>query len=68
MTKISNKKLIKKKIPLVSDTFFGGDNEDDGNIVRYDMEDVAALINALNQNAPTPPTPIIINSYFPSGW
>jgi hypothetical protein len=65
MTKISNKTAIPKKIPLASDTVFGGDNDENGDIVRYDMEALSQLINSLNQNAPQN---IPVNSYFPSGW
>jgi hypothetical protein len=65
MTKIANKKVSPKKVPLVSDAFFGSDNDDEGNIVRFDMEAVAALIKQLNGDITAT---VSINSYFPSGW
>lgn len=65
MTKISNKAVIQKKIPLVSDTVFGGDNDNDGELVRYDIEALADLIKQLNGNTPST---VKINSYHPSGW
>jgi hypothetical protein len=65
MTKISNKSVYKKKIPLVSDTVFGGDNENNGDIVRYDMEALAQLMKEINEGTPST---VKVNSYFPSGW
>lgn len=63
MTKISSTTIKKKTTPTIEDTVFGGDMADNGEIVRYDMEALAALINSLNENAPQN-----INSYYPSGW
>jgi hypothetical protein len=65
MTKISSTTIKKKTTPTIEDTVFGGDMADNGEIVRYDMETLAALIKLINGDSPTA---ININSYFPSGW
>ena len=64
MTKISSTTIKKKTTPTIEDTVFGGDMEDNGEMVRYDMETLAVLIQQINGDI------IIakIKSYFPSGW
>jgi len=50
MTKISSTTIKKKTTPTIEDTVFGGDMEDNGEMVRYDMETLAALINGFNNS------------------
>jgi hypothetical protein len=51
MTKISTQ-TVRKKIPDMSDTVFGGDVFNDGSLVRYDIESLAALINGFDPTNP----------------
>lgn len=63
MTKISNKQTYIHKTPVATDDVFGKDNDNDGDLVRFDMYSLAQLIATINQTSP-----IQIKSYFPSGW
>ena len=52
MTRISEKNIT-KKIPTLEDTVFGGDTENFGGIVRYDIDALATLIQQLNERTST---------------
>jgi hypothetical protein len=65
MGRISSK-VIKKKSPTIEDTVFGGDTKNNGSMVRYDMEQLAALIKSHNYTGSE--IKQTKNSYFPSGW
>jgi hypothetical protein len=65
MTKISNATVYKTKYNIkVADDVYGWDSEDNGKIIRMDMEALAALIQQINSTVVT----TNIKSYFPSGW
>mgnify|MGYP003451520075 CR=1 FL=1 len=66
MTKIANGTVYKTKYNVkVTDDIYGWDSDDNGKIIRMDMEAVAALIKTINGDSPTT---IKTKSYFPSGW
>jgi len=50
MTRISEKNIT-KKTPTLEDTVFGGDTENFGGIVRYDIDALATLINSRNSKS-----------------
>ena len=66
MTRISEKNIT-KKVPTMEDTIFGGNTDNFGSIVRYDIEALVNLIKQMGGITIVSPAEKS-KSYFPSGW